>query len=97
MKMKREMSVQSVLMHNITSENRMRRYFLKCVVNSVSPSPLLLANRKCRGSRCLLGLVTMKKWYFFLLAYTFVHFAHQIPLVPAEKPCSKDCVCITRT
>lgn len=60
-----EMTVQPVLLHNITIENRMGRYFLKCVVNSLLPSPLVLANRNCRGSGCLLGLVTLEQVVFF--------------------------------
>lgn len=55
------MTVYLVLLKNITSENRMRRYFLKCRVNLVQSSLLVSDNRICRGSRCLLGLVTLKK------------------------------------
>lgn len=87
------MTVQLVLLKNTTSENRMRRYFLKSKVNLVQSSLLVLDNRICRGRRCLLGLVTLKKkWCCFLLAQTFAHFAHQTAEMFAEKLCSKDCV-----
>lgn len=62
------MTVQLVLLKNITSENRMRRYFLKRKVNLVQSSLLVLDNRICRGSRCLLGLVNIKKKVVFFPA-----------------------------
>lgn len=74
------MTAQALLLCNITSENRTRKYFLKCVVNLVPPSILVVADRNCGGSRCLLGLVTQGK------SGGFSHFVPQAAVIPAESP-----------